>query len=411
MSEGNAIPLELRLRPDALRTLKHAGVAGNHAWLLSGDDPSGLSAAARWIATRVLCAAGGGDDCSVCRRVARGVHPDLHVVEPEGSALAIHQIHELVEQLVRRPFEAAAQVAIIVGADSLDATNAPAGNALLKILEEPPGPVVFVLLAQRAARVLPTLRSRVVEVAFPPLSAAALTAALEGDGGDLPAVQTSGWDLQQLVRISRGEYSRAVEVVTGGAAAVRRGVVLPAVAGLCGATIEPADAAGVLLHRCEAVAQAQEAAATAEFEQLIEGMPEKDGKRFRKSTEADGMGPRIKRRVRGATNLELRCMLDEMAVWYRDLLAVRAGVPDVVVNADYLQTLQGLAATPAAERAVAALDTVEEYQLRVLSNADMTVALTAMCAELASLAEGRIRSRRTIGALSRTTQNYELAVH
>jgi DNA polymerase-3 subunit delta' len=57
-----------------------------------------------------------------------------------------------------------------------------AANALLKFFEEPPGDVLLLLTTSSASRLLPTVRSRLVEVTFAPLSDAEVAALLEREG-------------------------------------------------------------------------------------------------------------------------------------------------------------------------------------------------------------------------------------
>jgi cell fate regulator YaaT (PSP1 superfamily) len=80
-------------------------------------------------------------------RIQRGVHPDVVIVEPgDNGAIRIDQIREVVERTAYRPFEGRRRVVVI---DEADALMAPAQNALLKTLEEPPSLSVFILVTTR----------------------------------------------------------------------------------------------------------------------------------------------------------------------------------------------------------------------------------------------------------------------
>jgi DNA polymerase-3 subunit delta' len=97
-------------------------------------------------------------------RIQRGVHPDVVIVEPgDTGAIKIDQIREVVERAAYRPFEGRRRAVII---DEADALMAPAQNALLKTLEEPPSLSVFILVTTRPDMLLPTVRSRCIRLLF-----------------------------------------------------------------------------------------------------------------------------------------------------------------------------------------------------------------------------------------------------
>ena len=102
--------------------------------------------------------------CASCMRIHRGVHPDVVIVEPaDTGAIRIDQIRDVVERAAYRPFEGRRRVVVI---DEADALMAPAQNALLKTLEEPPSLSVFILLTTRPDMLLPTVRSRCIRLLF-----------------------------------------------------------------------------------------------------------------------------------------------------------------------------------------------------------------------------------------------------
>lgn len=385
----------------------------NHAYLLTGIASSGPLAAAMRIAERTLCPNGGGDGCAVCRRVQRRVHPDLIWVAPEGFAIQVdHVTEQVIDVVSRKPFEADAQVVVIEEADTMSSGRGAAGNRLLKVLEEPAGRVVFVLLAKRADRVLPTVRSRAIEVAFPAVPETLLVEALRADGIDeAKAAAATGLDLIGIARAARGDLQRAREIAAGDAAAQRRGDILTAMHAVATASAAPSQLANRILSRAGAASDAAAALATVEFEAMIERMSAPEKRTFTAKTNDQGQEKRTNRRARKARVGELRACLDDLASWWRDVLAVHVGAPEAASNADRIAQTTQAATSEAGPRAVAALDAIDEATARLeLNNADEPVTIGALAAELAALAEGRIRARRTLGAPARTREGYDLAM-
>jgi DNA polymerase III subunit delta' len=102
--------------------------------------------------------------CVACNKIARGVHPDVLIVEPgDSGTIKVEQVREIVDRAGYRPFEGKRRVVIV---DHADALVAAAQNALLKTLEEPPSSSVFLLLTSRPDMLLPTVRSRCIRLRF-----------------------------------------------------------------------------------------------------------------------------------------------------------------------------------------------------------------------------------------------------
>ena len=174
----------------ALRAALRRG-ALHHAYLFAGPGGVGKAAAARLLAQAANCDGGvPGEACGACvpcRKIARGVHPDVLWVEgeramaragrwePKGGRapsrdIVVDQVRELVDRgLSLRRFEGRWRFVVL---DPADAMNVQAQNALLKTLEEPPPDTTLVLVSSSADALLPTIRSRCLRVGFAPLPAA-----------------------------------------------------------------------------------------------------------------------------------------------------------------------------------------------------------------------------------------------
>ena len=132
------------------------------AVLLAGPEGVGKRRLALELAKALNCAASASppcDRCASCTQMARGTHPDLHVVVSSGVSdqIKIDDIRHLISRVALRPFSARVQVAII---DEAERLTEEAANSLLKVLEEPPATTRFVLLTSCVSDCLPTIVSR-----------------------------------------------------------------------------------------------------------------------------------------------------------------------------------------------------------------------------------------------------------
>ena len=139
--------------------------------------------------------------CRSCRWIESGNHPDVVRIDPIGTIIRIDQIRGLIDTLAKKPFGQGLRVAIIAGAHAM---NPEAGNALLKMLEEPPAGTILILTAPQTTDLLPTIVSRCQHIRFRPLKASTLAGLLtQKEGIDAPAAAI-------VARMAGGSYTRAV---------------------------------------------------------------------------------------------------------------------------------------------------------------------------------------------------------
>lgn len=142
-----------------------------HAYIVSSASENARTGKAFYLAEKMLCQADGERPCGVCRdcrKVRARVHPDLAVIEriiddkgKQKKEILVDQVRAMGADAYVIPNEAAAKVYIIKDADTM---NEQAQNAALKILEEPPRGVHFILCVSNPERLLVTVRSRCVLV-------------------------------------------------------------------------------------------------------------------------------------------------------------------------------------------------------------------------------------------------------
>lgn len=172
-----------------------------HAVLLVGPAGVGKTAFSEQLAALLLCESISPEltacgQCQACRWLDAGNHPDFRRVAPDGDEepeegviektkkrsaanIKIDQIRELEAFVFVGSHRDGNRVVLITEAEAM---NPAAANALLKILEEPPTSVYFILVSSKTKSLLPTLRSRCRVIPFGPPDAAAASAWLAAAG-------------------------------------------------------------------------------------------------------------------------------------------------------------------------------------------------------------------------------------
>jgi len=139
-----------------------------HAYLFSGPRGAGKEVMARTLAKAVNCLKKKHDSCDrcdSCRRIDENTHPDVYWVRPElkSRRIGVGQIREFERAINLKPMIARVKVGIVADADCM---GDEASNAFLKTLEEPPHQTIILLLTTQPQRLLPTILSRCLKIAF-----------------------------------------------------------------------------------------------------------------------------------------------------------------------------------------------------------------------------------------------------
>ncbi len=134
-----------------------------HALILSGNGDR--VAAAQYAAAAMLCTAADGKPClacNQCRKVMSNIHPDVLTVEDhDHKELPVEDIRQFRHEVYIRPNEGARKVAVFPRGEQLNERDQ---NVLLKIVEEGPSYAAFLFCVENSASLLPTVRSRCVEL-------------------------------------------------------------------------------------------------------------------------------------------------------------------------------------------------------------------------------------------------------
>jgi DNA polymerase III subunit delta' len=294
---------------EQVTVLQEAVASGRviHAWLFTGPPGIGKLHTARVFAAALNCPAGGDGTCDVCRRILRGVHPDVHLIVPEGDFLLVEDVRAVREEAWRSRHEARTAVFIL---DEADRMTEAAANALLKVLEEPPPQVVFVLVARSADALVETVPSRARTLPFVSLSLAELTAALAAELGLRPEQAT--W----AAAAGHGRLARARALLTDEAARTRRSAVLDLVGRLgSGRPSDALAAAGTVVALADEVVAAARLRQERELAELGEAFGSARGSgAIRKRLEV-----RHRRELRRARFDAIREAVTDLLAAYRDM--------------------------------------------------------------------------------------------
>jgi len=138
------------------------------AYLFHGPFGVGKELVAKTFAKVLNCEKLDNDSCDVCNscmRIDKKEYPDVTWFYPEGASrsIKIEQVRNIQKFMSWKAFEGRFKVCIIVDAETL---TIEAGNALLKILEEPPANAVFILISSLPETVLQTIKSRSQAIQF-----------------------------------------------------------------------------------------------------------------------------------------------------------------------------------------------------------------------------------------------------
>ena len=204
----------------AKETLTTAVKSGRfpHAFIIEGEEGSGRHTFAKILAAAAICEDTNAPcgDCRVCKLVATDGHCDVLTYSPEGATFKVDTVRKIRDNAFIYPVEAKRKVNILLDCDKM---NESAQNALLKVLEEPPQFMVFILICRSAAALLPTVRSRCVTITLnTPETADALNFIITKTGKPeaeiLSALKNTHGNIGKALKLLDGAENKATERAT-----------------------------------------------------------------------------------------------------------------------------------------------------------------------------------------------------
>ncbi len=201
----------------AIELLQKQHQAGHfpQALLLAGPLQVGKATLGRYLA-RVLNCQGASKPCGTClscHKLVSGNHPDVRIFDQEDEAIKIDQIRELQRELALSPLESQYRVALLC---NFERATTSAANALLKTLEEPTEQVILILTATDPSQLLPTIVSRCQVLTLRPLPQREILEALQTRWG------LFGKRAELLSQLAAGRLGWAVRAMADEAFLARR---------------------------------------------------------------------------------------------------------------------------------------------------------------------------------------------
>jgi DNA polymerase III subunit delta' len=233
------------LKDTLVQAVQHNHVA--HAQLFHGQQGSANLAMVLAFATYLNCEDPQPTDacgrCASCVKMAKLVHPDLHLIFPVPSAkediitllpqwrkfveqspyqtlsewlgfvgvkgnqqgiIPIKEAHSIISKISLKAFEGKYKILVIWQPELM---NVESANALLKVLEEPPAQTIFLLACNDANRLLTTIISRTQRIYIPSFEQADTIAYLT------QRHQIEEGKAQQIAFLAEGNFSKAVSLI------------------------------------------------------------------------------------------------------------------------------------------------------------------------------------------------------
>lgn len=220
-----------------------------HALLFSGSDGNGNLPAAMAFAQHLFCISkteeGACGQCSACNKVAKLIHPDLHLAFPIAKSkdvkssndlikefrdvylsnpyitlnnwfselnaenkqpiIPVEEANDIIKKLSYTSYEGSYKIVIVWQPEQM---NLAAANTLLKILEEPPEKTIFILVCNSPEQLLATIVSRTQHIPFYSCSETEIAEALMARYKINPDVA------QQTAMLANGNYSEALTLLS-----------------------------------------------------------------------------------------------------------------------------------------------------------------------------------------------------
>ena len=352
-----------------VREFLRASVKSNrvtHAYLFTGPAGSNKTQAAYALAAALICENGGCAACEECRRIVRRKHPDVRYFAPEGAGgYLVEQVREIVADTALAPIQSDKKVYIL---DRVDLLGTAAANAFLKTLEEPPDDVELILLGRTRESVLPTIVSRCSVVPFRHIPASEAAAILSQRTGASPELA------KIAIEACGGSITRGADFLKSNERLEFRSRVIDALSRLDHSDMwDVISMASELVVLAKAPLDSVRAAHEAELAENADFLEKSAIRQIEKKN----------KRELTARSLEyLRQILSITSSFLRDVLAVCAQTPELVINYDVRSAIEEAAARTDEARVARALGLVRTCDESISYNVSPETCLDALLFEI-----------------------------
>ncbi len=186
--------------------------------LISGPAGSGKNTVARLAALSIACESKGQRPCMVCetcRKIREDISPDVITlgVPKDRRTIGIDAVRQIRETAYIKPNDLSVKIYQIREADKM---TEQAQNALLKLFEEPPHGVYFILMASESTALLPTVRSRAPELRTELFDHRTMTAYLTENSKKAELLHRNDpAAFHRILHTAAGSYGRALQLIEG----------------------------------------------------------------------------------------------------------------------------------------------------------------------------------------------------
>lgn len=189
-----------------------------HAVLISGREGTGKHTAALILAQALGCNAEKRPclKCEACRKIAVRISPDVKYItcEKGRKTIGVEAVRTIRESAYIIPNDLEVKIFIVSDASVM---TAQAQNALLKLLEEPPENVYFILIASDVTALLTTVRSRAQEIRMETFSGPVMGKLLSERNEKARAMKGKNPELLlRIINNAQGSYGKALSEVMSG---------------------------------------------------------------------------------------------------------------------------------------------------------------------------------------------------